>query len=277
MKKHKATSSEVFIILFLIVLLFLFMIPFYYLIINSFKSLREISTNTSAMPKKWLWGNYQKAFQAINYPRILWNTLELTIVANIGTVFCASLAGYRIARAQSKFNKIFYILLIASMSVPFQTIMIPMVRIGKWLHLLNNVVGVACVYIGMGVPFSTFMCVGGMKSIPLEIEEAAMIDGCTPEACFWKVTFPLMKSTISTFVVLNTFWYWNDFLIPQLMLQKKNVRTFQVAIKALFGEYIVQWDLILPAMVLCIFPIAMFFILMQKNIVNGIAAGAVKG
>ncbi len=276
MKSKRMHISDKIINILLILLAILFLIPFYFVIVNSFKSMNEITADNVALPTSLNLDNFKQALSSIRYGQSLLNTFLITFFSNVGWILIAPMGAYYIGRIDNKFCKFLFTLIIASMSIPFQAVMIPMVVVGTMFHLINNIPGVIIIYVGLAIPFAVFMCTGALRYIPREIEESAYIDGATQFQTFWKIVFPMMQSTIVTVTILNTFWFWNDFILPQILLQNKNARTLQLAIYQLFGENVYQWNIIMPALLLAILPIVIFFILMQNKIVEGVAAGAVK-
>ena len=276
MKSKRMHISDKIINILLILLAMLFLIPFYFVIVNSFKSMNEITADNVALPTSLNLDNFKQALSSIRYGQSLLNTFLITFFSNVGWILIAPMGAYYIGRIDNKFCKFLFTLIIASMSIPFQAVMIPMVVVGTMFHLINNIPGVIIIYVGLAIPFAVFMCTGALRYIPREIEESAYIEGATQFQTFWKIVFPMMQSTIVTVTILNTFWFWNDFILPQILLQNKNARTLQLAIYQLFGENVYQWNIIMPALLLAILPIVIFFILMQNKIVEGVAAGAVK-
>ena len=276
MKSKRMHISDKIINILLILLAMLFLIPFYFVIVNSFKSMNEITADNVALPTSLNLDNFKQALSSIRYGQSLLNTFLITFFSNVGWILIAPMGAYYIGRIDNKFCKFLFTLIIASMSIPFQAVMIPMVVVGTMFHLINNIPGVIIIYVGLAIPFAVFMCTGALRYIPREIEESAYIDGATQFQTFWKIVFPMMQSTIVTVTILNTFWFWNDFILPQILLQNKNARTLQLAIYQLFGENVYQWNIIMPALLLAILPIVIFFILMRNKIVEGVAAGAVK-
>ena len=276
MKSKRMHISDKIINILLILLAMLFLIPFYFVIVNSFKSMNEITADNVALPTSLNLDNFKQALSSIRYGQSLLNTFLITFFSNVGWILIAPMGAYYIGRIDNKFCKFLFTLIIASMSIPFQAVMIPMVVVGTMFHLINNIPGVIIIYVGLAIPFAVFMCTGALRYIPREIEESAYIDGATQFQTFWKIVFPMMQSTIVTVTILNTFWFWNDFILPRILLQNKNARTLQLAIYQLFGENVYQWNIIMPALLLAILPIVIFFILMQNKIVEGVAAGAVK-
>ncbi|QFT90718.1 L-arabinose transport system permease protein AraQ [Bacillus sp. THAF10] len=254
----------------------LFLIPFYFVAINSVKSFSEILVDAAAFPTEILFSNYVKVWEIIQFPRAFWNSLVITVISNIGIVVISSMAAWKMVRTPGKFSKLLFVLIVSAMVIPFQTVMIPLMKLGGTLNLINSIPGIIIMYFGFGVPLSLFLYHGFVKTVPLEIEEAARIDGCSQFGVFWRIVFPLLKPITVTVVILNTLWIWNDYLLPLLVLQAPELRTIPLATSSFFAQYTKQWDMGLAALVLGIAPIIIFFLFLQKHIIKGIAAGSVK-
>lgn len=270
-------TKRTFILEILTILLgLIFLIPFYFVIINSLKSFSEILLNTSAWPREFQWNNYVEAWRRLQYPKVFLNSLLITVFSNLGIVVINSMAAYRLVRSPNKISKIIFVLFISAMVIPFQSIMIPLVRVTSQLGLLNSIPGIIVMYLGFGAGFSIFLYHGFIKAIPREIEEAAIVDGCSSFCVFWRIVFPLLKPITVTIVILNSLWIWNDFLLPLLVLQDQNLRTIPLATFFFFGQYTKQWDLALAALILGIIPLLIFFFFLQRHIIKGITAGSIK-
>ena len=259
-----------------IMLAILFLIPFYFVIINSVKSFAEILIDAAAFPKEILFSNYAKVWNIINFPRAFWNSLIITVASNIGIVIISSMAAWKMVRTPNKFSKILFITIVSAMVIPFQTVMIPLMKLGGTLGIVNSIPGLVIMYFGFGVPLSLFLYHGFVKSVPIEIEEAAKIDGCSQFGVFWRIVFPLLKPITITVIILNTLWIWNDYLLPLLVLQSSELRTIPLATSSFFAQYTKQWDMGLAALVLGIAPVIVFFLFLQRHIIKGIAAGSIK-
>jgi raffinose/stachyose/melibiose transport system permease protein len=192
-------------------------------------------------------------------------------------VICCSMCAWYIVRVKNVATKTIYLLCLFSMIVPFQMVMFTLSKFANMLHL-SNPLGICIVYLGFGAGLAVFMFTGFVKSISLEIEEAAMVDGCTPPQTFFRVIMPIMKPTIVTVAILESMWVWNDFLLPYLVLDLTKYRTIPIAIqflKASHGQ--IDWGAMMASLILAIIPIVIFYIAMQKYIIAGVLAGAVKG
>lgn len=260
---------------FLIALVFF--IPFYFVLVNSVKSFGDLMRNAAGLPEAIRLDNFTRVWEIMQFPQSFMNSLIITVLSNIGLVVISAMAAYRILRRPSRLNRVLFVLFISAMVIPFQSIMIPLVRVVSETGLMDSRYGLVICYFGFGVSLNLFLYHGFMKSIPLEIEEAAVVDGCTPYGVFWRIVLPLLKPMTITILILNSLWIWNDFLLPLLVLHDAGLRTIPLQIYAFFGQYTKQWDLALAGLVLGVAPMVTFFLLMQKHIIAGISAGAVKG
>ncbi|GIO56346.1 carbohydrate ABC transporter permease [Paenibacillus cellulositrophicus] len=274
-KQYRWGTLVTEIIMVLVALLFL--VPFYFLFVNSVKTFGDLLTNSASWPKTFEWHNYSRAWDITNFPSALWNSLVITVVSNVLLALFSAMASYRMVRHNTRFNRFLFMIFVAAMVIPFQSIMIPLVKVTSTLGLMNSIPGLIACYLGFGVPMTVFLFHGFVKSIPLEIEEAATVDGTNIYGTFFRIVVPLMKPMFVTVIILNTLWIWNDYLLPSLVLQSPDLRTIPIATFAFFGQFTKQWDLALPALVLGILPVIVFFLAMQKYIVEGITQGAVKG
>lgn len=263
--------------LFFVVLL-LTLLPFGIILLNSFKSLLEIAQNILGVPESFSLDNYVRAWDILNYPRSFWNTLVVTVVGNVGLIVFGSMTGYWFARHRTRLNKCLYWLLLAAMAIPFEACMIPIVKVTNIFHLNGSLTGMGLCYWGLGASTVVFLAYGAVLSVPYELEESAMIDGCGRLRLYWQIVFPLLKPTVITFTILNTFWFWNDYLMPQLMLGKQSkLYTLQLSMRYMFMEYFTMWDVALAGLVLILIPTVLFFLAAQRHIIAGLTSGSVKG
>ncbi|PLS03199.1 carbohydrate ABC transporter permease [Neobacillus cucumis] len=270
-------TSKTFILeIFAILLGLVFLVPFYYLISNSLKPFAEILSNTSALPKVFMLDNYINAFEKLDYLRVFSNSLMITVISNIVLVVFCSMAAYMLVRTKKKISNIIFMTFVAAMIIPFQSIMIPLIKTAGNLGMLNSIWGLVVMYLGFGSGMTIFLYHGFIKGIPVELEEAAIIDGCSRLGVFWRIVFPLLKPITVTIVILNSLWIWNDYLLPSLVLQNPEYRTIPLATFFFFGQYTKQWDLALAALVLGIIPLLIFFFAMQRHIIKGITSGSIK-
>lgn len=267
-------------LLVLIVTLLLYLIPFFLILINSFKRKITIIKHPLKIldPKGFSIGNYVSAFNEMNYMRAFGNSLLITGLSVLFIVLFASMAAYLFARSKSIVSKFSFSLIIAAMVIPFQTIMIPLISIyGNKFGMLNMKSTLIFMNIGFGMGLAVFIYHGFIRSgIPLSLEEAAIIDGCTPYQVFFKVVFPLLKPTTATLIVLDVLWLWNDYLLPSLILGKKQLYTLPLSTYTFYGTYSNDLGKIMAGLVLTILPVIVIYLMLQKQIISGVVAGAVK-
>ncbi|GIP34989.1 carbohydrate ABC transporter permease [Paenibacillus sp. J2TS4] len=260
-----------------VILVLLFLVPFYFVIVNSMKTFGELLANTANLPQSLYLENYARVWEIMKYPKAFVNSLAITVLSNLGLVLISSMAAYRMVRHPSKLNTILFSAFIAAMVIPFQSIMIPLVKVANLAGLMDSRLGLVVNYLGFGVSLNLFLYHGFIKSIPLEIEESARVDGTSSYGVFWRIVFPLLKPMTVTIILLNSLWIWNDFLLPSLILSSPDLRTIPLSTYSFFGQYTKQWDLALAALVLGVAPLVIFFFALQKHIIEGITAGSVKG
>jgi raffinose/stachyose/melibiose transport system permease protein len=279
MKKSKRVGNNV-IFFVLLILSVLFLVPIIIVIINSFKSRIYISSQPLKLPNAETFvalENYINGVTSSDFFSAFLRSLFITVVSVILIVLFASMAAWYIVRSNSKITKGIYYMLVFSIIVPFQMVMYTMTYVANRANL-DNLFGITFVYLGFGAGLSVFMLCGFIKSIPLEIEEAAMIDGASPIQAFFTVVFPMLKPTAITVAILNTMWIWNDYLLPYLVLgsDKKTIPVaIQLAMQGAYGS--TDYGGFMAMLVLAIVPIIIFYIFCQKYIIKGVVAGAVKG
>lgn len=271
----KQTQVAVFVLMLLLSLVFLF--PFYVAILMSLKTSQETFLSFYGLPSGFNLENYIHAWKTSHYPRAIMNSFIVTTGAVVLIITVSSLAGYAIARRTGLYFQLIFLLFLAGIMVPFQITMLPLYQLGKMFHMINTRWGIILIYGGAGVQTGVFFFTGFIKAISKELEEAAKIDGCSVPGIFFRIIFPLLKPVTATVMVLNTLYIWNDFLLPLLFLQKEKLRTIPLQQYYFFGQYSSDLNLAFAYAVMGMIPIVAFFLLMQKFIVKGITAGAIKG
>ena len=275
--RRKTTLSVV-----LGVICVIYVLPVLTVVINSFKLNTYVKTDTFALPNAESfagWANFIKGLTFGNYPflKSAGYSLFITIVSTALILLCTSMAAWYIARVDSKFCRMVYYLCVFSMVVPFQMVMFTLSKTADTLKL-NTPWTIPIIYLGFGAGLAIFMFVGFIKSIPLEIEEAAAIDGCGPVGTFFRVVLPMLKPTMISVGVLEIMWVWNDYLLPSLVLDINQYRTIPIHIQYLKGSYgTVDMGATMALIMLSILPVIIFYLCCQKHIIKGVAAGAVKG
>lgn len=260
------------------ILTVLYISPICILFINSFKSLKNIYLNVLALPnaKTFITVNYAQAFEKLDFMRSFFNSLGITVAATIAIIVLCSMAAWTLARYKTKTSSIIFMVYASATLIPFQCVMLPLVRFMDTLHMMNRP-GLVFMYIGFGSSLSIILFHGFIKNIPLELEEAAKIDGCNMVQTFFFVVFPLLKTISLTVTILNIMWIWNDFLLPQLMINKPGWQTLPLKTFLFFGQFSKRWDLATAGLLMCMLPIVLFYLVCQKHIVKGVTEGAVKG
>lgn len=252
--------------------------PVILMIMISLKSEPEVVTSPLSLPTSFLVENYKRAFKDMNYLLSLKNTFIITFFSiGIGAIIYA-MAAYAFMRAK-KMKKLFqllYLLIIAGQVLPPYTALVPLVVWLKKLHLVNSYQGIISVFIGAFATYSIFLISRFVNTIPISLEESAHIDGATPIGIFFRIIFPLLKPIIITVVIVKAVDCWNHFLFPLVLLQGNKYRTLPLAIFFFKGEYITEWSILFAALTLSIIPIVIFYFMMQKHIIAGLTAGAVK-
>ena len=241
-------------------------------------ALQEVAKDPFSIPNNWLFSNYIIAFNKMNYMNSLKNTAIITVTGCIGLVIMGTMCGYWLIRHPSKINNFIFYLILGAMAIPFQAIMVPSVRVLRDIGLHGSHFGLSFSYWGMACSSVIFLTYGAIRSIPYEIEEAAIIDGCSKFILFFKIIFPLLRTIILTFTILNMFWFWNDYLMPNILLgNQKRLYTIQIALRVFSGENTTRWDYLLSAIILAMVVPLIVFVSFQKLIINGMVSGAVKG
>ena len=278
-RKKRASNTIIFIILCALVVVFLY--PIIIIVINSFKGKFFISENPFALPTAQTFSgltNYISGLERTGFFSAMGWSFFITILSVAVIIFFTSMTAYYITRVKSKGTNVLYYLFVFSMIVPFQMVMFPMVKLADVLSL-NNPLGMVALYLGFGAGLSVFMFSGFIKSIPLEIEEAAMIDGCNPLQTYFYIVLPILKPTAITVAILNAMWIWNDYLLPYLVIGlSTKYKTIPVVIQMLVGSNGNRdMGAMMAMLVLAIIPIVVFYLACQKHIIEGVVAGAVKG
>lgn len=278
MKKRKmfsAAGTGIFTILGIV-----YIMPILIVLMNSFKKKVYINKEPFKLPTEKTWNSIENYLTAIDKYELL-SAVGWTVFITLGSVLviliCTSMCAWYITRVKTKFTKVLYLLCVFSMVVPFQMVMFTLSLVADRTGL-NTPWGIIIIYLGFGAGLAVFMFCGFVKSIPLEIEEAALIDGCTPLQTFFRVVLPIMKPTYISVGILETMWIWNDFLLPYLVLDLNKYKTISIAIQYMKGSYgRVDMGAIMAALILAVIPVVVFYLACQKHIIKGVAAGAVKG
>ena len=274
--KKKSNTVIVFIVVLLLAVFFI--IPFFLVILNSFKTSPDFVANPFSLPTKLRTENYETAFNTMNFLNSFKNSIIICVIATGVSVVLSSMNAYVLTRKKWKITKAFYMILIAAMVVPFQVIMIPLVKLyGSGLGLTNNIWLVTFIHIGLNIPSPTFLYSGFITGVPVELDEAALIDGASPERTFFSIIFPLLKPITMTNIVFVALSIWNDYILASTLLSLKEVKTLPLMTYAFLTTKSADYAPMMAGLVLTMLPVMILYLFGQRYIIEGIVAGSVKG
>jgi raffinose/stachyose/melibiose transport system permease protein len=273
-KKHGSVGRKVtfWVGLFLSIT---YVAPFFLVLLNSFKGKYDILGNPLGWPTAFTLDNFQQALEKMNFFRSLVSSIIVTLFSVSALIIFSSMLGYYLARTKSKFTKTTFLILVASMIVPFQALMIPFIGIWSKFVSLNNQAALILFYQGFGVALSTFLYHGFISKIPTEIDEAASVDGANDFTIFWRIIFPMLRPITATVAIVNSLWIWNDFLLPRLVLTHET-QTLPLSTYLFYGQYSTEYGQAMAGLILAVIPIIAFFLFLQRQFIAGISSGAVK-
>ena len=275
--KKKRLLSDIIIFSILTCAALFTLFPLLMALMNSFKSNRELLTNVMSWPTEFNFENYMRTYEKMHYGRSFINTVILATLSVSFMILFSALAGWKLCRTKTRLSRFLLKLFVFSMLIPFSSIMIPLYKVTLALDIKNSLVGLSFVYAGLGVSMAIFLYHGFVKSIPIEMEEAAAIDGCSSLQTFFKIVLPMLKPITATITITNVLWVWNDFLLPLIVISDNKKYTLLLSTNTLFGQYSSDWTAILSALILAALPVIVFYSIFQKQSLKGIADGAVKG
>ena len=258
------------------VVFILYISPLLLVLMNSFKTTKAFLLSPLSLPDKLNFQNYIEAFSKMNFMRGFTNSLIVTILSTLFIILFSSMTAYILVRRSWRFNRYIFFIMVASMLIPFQAIMIPLVRIFGSIGMMNSRWALIYMYIGFGASLAVFIYHGFIKSIPLELEEAAMIDGATRIQVFFYIIFPLLKPTTITIAVLNMLWIWNDFLLPNLVLLRSSQMTLPLSTYRFYQTYTVDYGLLMAGLIMTVAPLVLAYFFLQRYIIKGIIQGSIK-
>ena len=279
-RQKKISHAIMWVVLLVLFVCFIF--PFIMVVINVFKTKADIVKNPLALigAHGFTLANFPEAMKKMKFWTVFTNSFIITCSATVLTILVSSMMAFVIVRnGRWKFCTLIFSLMIASMVIPFQVLMVPLVSVyGGIFNVLNHRLTLILMHVGFSTSMAVFMFHGAIKTnTPLELEEAATIDGCSRWQTWWRVVFPLLKPTIATVGIINAMAYWNDYLLPSLVLTKKNLYTIPIATQAFYGTYSTDIGLVMAALLLAMLPILILYLFLQRYIVEGVTAGGVKG
>ena len=276
MKSRKTGITILGIIMGVIALLWF--IPIYFTIINPLKPLKDVIFTTAAFPKSLYFENIVKVWEGADYFRLFINSLLITGLSLGGIILLSSMAGYKLARSRGLVPGTLLGYFILTLVIPFQAIMIPLVKTMRELSMIDSRWGLILVYIAIGSPMAIFLYFGHVRTIPHSLEESAYIDGAGQLQTYFRIIYPLMRPITSTVIILQSLFIWNDFLLPLITLQSEDLKTIPLGIAGkFFGQYAFKWNLGITAMLLASLPMLILYVIMQRYIISGVMKGAVKG
>ncbi len=276
----KLRNSIINVLLMVLGIVYLF--PVYIIVVNAFKNRAELYENILAFPKDMSFQYFAKAMDKMDFGRAFLNSLIVTLLSLLFIVILDSMCAWMLARRDNKLSRFIFMTFVATMLIPFQTLMMPLLQVLGFFRdrmgitVTDTLGGLVFCYIGFGAGMSVFLFHGFVKSVPVAIEEAATIDGCSKLSVFFRIVFPMLKPVTMTVIILNVIWIWNDYLLPSLILYSKKNRTIPLSTANFFGQYTIQWNLAMAGLTLTIIPVIIFYLCAQKYIIKGVAAGAVK-
>ena len=262
---------------FMILLALIYLYPFYAVLVLSVKSPSQALMSPMSLPRSIYSQNFVDAWQQTQFPRALFNTVAITALSVILIIALTGMGTFALSRMGKLFSNGMFYFFIAGLMIPFYLSLSPSVKLMKDLGLMDSINGISLSYIGRNVSFAVFLFMGFIHTIPGEIFESAVMDGCRPFRMFWNICFPMLKPTVSTLAILDSLAIWNDFLYPLLILQSNNNRTLTLVQYVFRVEANTKWNLVFAAYLMAMLPLLVLYFVLQKNIVEGIATGAVKG
>lgn len=274
-KKKLIQNMIVYSLLLLVAVIWLF--PLIMAFTNSIKTNGELLTNVMSLPTSLNLDNYLRSIEKMHYLRSLRNTVVLSFLSVSIIILFSSLAGWKLCRTKTKLSSAIFSLFVFSMLIPFSSIMIPLYKVVLAFHIKNSLIGLSFVYSGIGVSMAIFLYHGFVKGIPIDMEEAAAMDGCSNIKTFFYIIMPMLKPITATICITNVIWVWNDFLLPLITISDNKKYSLLLSTNTLFGQYSSDWTAILSALILAAIPVVIFYAIFQKQILKGIADGAVKG
>lgn len=275
MRTKKFSIGKTLLFLVGVIAAVLYLSPVLILVNSSFKTLKEIYLDILALPETLTWTNYTSALEALDFGRTFMNSIVITVSSTLLILLVSSMAAWALARYKTRTSKVLFMIFAAAQLIPFQCVMLPLVDFMDKLHLMNRP-GLVFMYVGFGCSMSIVLFHGFITNVPKELEEAATIDGCNMFQTFFMIVLPLLKTILVTVAILEVMWIWNDFLLPQLVINKPGWQTLPLKTYLFFGQFTKKWDLATAGLVLCMLPIVIFYLTCQKHIVKGVTEGAVK-
>jgi raffinose/stachyose/melibiose transport system permease protein len=252
-----------------------YVLPFFLVLLNAFKPKMEILMNPLGLPKTFMTENFTQALEKMDFYRSLTNSVIITVISVSGLIVFSSMLAYYLARNKNRFTKTTFLVLVASMIIPFQALMIPFISIFAQFVAINNRAALIFFYQGFGIALSVFLYHGFISKIPMDLDEAASMDGASDMTIFWRIIFPMLRPVTATVAIVNALWIWNDFLLPRLVLTRET-QTLPLSTYLFYGQYTSEYGQAMAGLLLAVVPIIAFYLALQKQFISGISQGAVK-
>jgi raffinose/stachyose/melibiose transport system permease protein len=282
MKNPVKTGKTLVLNSALLVFCLAYLFPVYIVLVNSFKNRAELYENILAPPGTLSFQYYLNAMGRMNFLSALGNSFVVTLISIFFIVVFSSMCAWMLVRRNNGLSKVIFMIFVTTMLIPFQTLMMPLMQVMGGIRdklgipMIDTLGGLIYMNIGFGASMAVFLYHGFIKSVPVSLEEAAIIDGCSNFQVFWHIVFPILKPVTVTVMVLDVIWIWNDYLLPSLVLTSRANRTIPLSTASFFGEFTIQWNMAMAGLMLTIIPVILFYLFSQKYIIKGVAAGAVK-
>jgi raffinose/stachyose/melibiose transport system permease protein len=274
-RRKKRSPAKMAIFIVGLVLSIAYVMPFFLVFVNSFKLKYAILADPLSFPVQITWDNFSQALEKMNFFVSLTNSLVVTVVSVSALILISSMLAFYLSRTPNKFTKAVFLILVASMIVPFQALMIPFVGLFAPLVEGRNIPMLIFFYMGFGTALSTFLYHGFISNIPKELDEAAAIDGASDFTIFWRIIFPMLRPITATVAIINALWIWNDYLLPRLVLDQ-NTQTLPLSTYLFYGQYSTEYGQAMAGLLLAVLPIIVFYLILQRQFISGISQGAVK-
>lgn len=269
--------SVLFNYIFFIILAIIFVYPLYLMFITSFKSTREVFLDPFGLPDTWSLQAFLDVWNEANFNIYFLNSVVVTAFSLIILLICASLSAYALARFNFKFNNVVFLIFLAGIMIPIRLGILPLFILMRNLNLLDTRLSLILTYSASGMPMSVFLLTGFFKTIPRELGDAARVDGCNEFQIFYKIMLPLIRPALATVTLVNFVPWWNDFFFPLLFIRSDHLKTIPLGMTIFFGQYMTDWGRLFAGMVIASIPMLVIYIIMSKQFISGITAGAVKG
>ncbi|NGQ94892.1 carbohydrate ABC transporter permease [Brevibacillus sp. SYP-B805] len=274
MKTSIAARSLQVLFAYLFALIALY--PILLMIGSSFKTNQQIFANPLSLPTSFSFKNYAELWEAVPFADFLWNSVIVSVASVLLILLFSAMAAFYIARFSFKWNGYLYFFFLLGLMIPVKLGIVPLFLLMKKLGLLNSLWSLILIYTGSGIPISVFILTGFLRTLPVQLEEAARMDGCNNFQVFWKILLPLVRPALGTVMIINFIQAWNDFFFPLIFIQKEELKTIPVGMLSLFGEYEANWSLLFAGLTLSALPMIVVFLLASKQFMEGLTAGAVK-